>query len=329
MILADKIIDLRKKNGWSQEDLAEKLDVSRQSISKWEGAQSVPDLTRIIQMAELFGVSTDYLLKDELEAIVPVETVGEVEAPGRTVTMEEANAFLTLKERNARTVALGVMFCILSPVLIMLLSEAQELGRIAIAESAATGLGLMALFLLIGGAVALFVTSGLRMGRYEYLEKEPIDTLYGVDGMVRERREQFRPVFSRQLTVGIVLCVVSVLPIFVSLFLFGEAEWPEVVAVAGMLCLIAVGVLLIVRVSIVWSGFQILLEEGDYSREAKADQKAHGNIGKIYWGLVTAVYLAVSFLTMAWDRTWIVWPVAAVAYGAVFGIIKALRRRNG
>ena len=48
MILADKIIELRKKNGWSQEDLAEKLDVSRQSISKWEGAQSIPDMNKIL-----------------------------------------------------------------------------------------------------------------------------------------------------------------------------------------------------------------------------------------------------------------------------------------
>ena len=62
MILADKIVDLRKKNGWSQEELAEKLEVSRQSVSKWEGAQSVPDLNRVLQLSELFGVSTDYLL---------------------------------------------------------------------------------------------------------------------------------------------------------------------------------------------------------------------------------------------------------------------------
>ena len=66
MILADKIIDLRKKNGWSQEELAEQLGVSRQSISKWESAQSVPDMNRILAMSRLFGVSTDYLLKDEL-----------------------------------------------------------------------------------------------------------------------------------------------------------------------------------------------------------------------------------------------------------------------
>lgn len=68
MILADKIIALRKKAGWSQEELAEQLGVSRQAVSKWEGAQSVPDMERILQMSKVFGVTTDYLLKDELEA---------------------------------------------------------------------------------------------------------------------------------------------------------------------------------------------------------------------------------------------------------------------
>ena len=63
MILADKIIENRKKNGWSQEELADKLDVSRQSVSKWEGAQAIPDMKKILQMAELFGVTTDYLFK--------------------------------------------------------------------------------------------------------------------------------------------------------------------------------------------------------------------------------------------------------------------------
>lgn len=67
MILADKIIRLRKKNGWSQEELAERLKVSRQSVSKWEGAQSVPDLDKILQLSKIFGVSIDYLLKEEFE----------------------------------------------------------------------------------------------------------------------------------------------------------------------------------------------------------------------------------------------------------------------
>ena len=60
MILADKITEERKKNGLSQEELADKLGVSGQAVSKWDSAGSVPDLQRIIQLAELFGVSTDY-----------------------------------------------------------------------------------------------------------------------------------------------------------------------------------------------------------------------------------------------------------------------------
>lgn len=64
--MADKITALRKKAGWSQEELAEQLGVTRQSVSKWEGAQSVPDMDKVVQMSRLFGVTTDFLLKDEL-----------------------------------------------------------------------------------------------------------------------------------------------------------------------------------------------------------------------------------------------------------------------
>ena len=67
MILSEKIIMLRKKYGWSQEELAERLDISRQSVSKWESGASIPDLERIVGMSQLFGVTTDYLLKDEME----------------------------------------------------------------------------------------------------------------------------------------------------------------------------------------------------------------------------------------------------------------------
>ena len=62
MILGEKIAVLRKQNGWSQEDLAEQLQISRQSVSKWESGASIPDLDRIVKLSALFGVSTDYLL---------------------------------------------------------------------------------------------------------------------------------------------------------------------------------------------------------------------------------------------------------------------------
>ena len=326
MILADKIIDLRKKNGWSQEELAELLDVSRQSVSKWEGAQSVPDMTRIIRMSEIFGVTTDYLLKDDAELAVVPES--DSVSSARTVGMEEANAFLAAKELNSRRIALGVLLCILSPIALILLGGAQDLGLIPLTEMQAGGIGLVTLFILIGSAVALFVTSGLRTNRFEYLEKEPIDTLYGVDGMVRERRDRFQSTFTSLLTLGIVLCVVGVLPLFIAMIFCKEDSFAMVASIGAMLALIAVGVMLIVRVSVVWGSYQMLLQEGDYTREAKEDLKRHGNLSGIYWGLVTAGYLAWSFITMRWDRTWIVWPIAAVAYAAIFSIVKAMSKKD-
>ncbi len=72
MNMADRIQYLRKTNGISQEELADKVGVSRQAVSKWESEQSLPDLEKIITMSEYFGVTTDYILKG-IEPVVDKE----------------------------------------------------------------------------------------------------------------------------------------------------------------------------------------------------------------------------------------------------------------
>lgn len=68
MNLSDRIQQLRKQQGISQEGLADQLGVSRQAVSKWESEQSIPDLDKLILLSEYFGVTTDYLLKGIEEA---------------------------------------------------------------------------------------------------------------------------------------------------------------------------------------------------------------------------------------------------------------------
>ncbi|MCR5596399.1 MAG: helix-turn-helix domain-containing protein [Lachnospiraceae bacterium] len=332
MILADKIIELRKKNGWSQEELAEKLDVSRQSISKWESAQSMPDMNKILKLSEIFGVSTDYLLKDEIE-VLAAEDSGNYDTGSyenvRMVSMEEADGFLNFKNIFASRISIGVMMCILSPIMIILLSAGHETGKIAISEGSANGIGFLMLFILIGGAVALFVISGLGNSRYEYLEREAIETAYGVSGMVRDRRERFKNTYTTMLTIGIVMCVISAVPIFIALIVVGENgnDFYYAIAVAFLLIFVAIGSLLIVRVSIIWGSMQMLLEEGGYTRSEKLENKKNEVFAGTYWCLVTAGYLAYSFITNRWDRSWIVWPVAGVLYGALVAVLKAVRSR--
>ena len=65
MKLSDKIIKLRKAKGWSQEDFAEKLNVSRQAVSRWENGTALPDANNILQLSKLFAVSADYLLNED------------------------------------------------------------------------------------------------------------------------------------------------------------------------------------------------------------------------------------------------------------------------
>ena len=96
MTLAEKLLDLRTKNGLSQEDLAEKMEVSRQSVSKWETAQSVPDLDRIIKLADLFGVSVDELVREGERPQPPEPKVVYVEReakPGLTVIQKTGVVF--------------------------------------------------------------------------------------------------------------------------------------------------------------------------------------------------------------------------------------------
>ena len=105
MILADKIILLRKKAGWSQEELANQLGVTRQSVSKWEGAQSVPDMDKVMQMSRLFGVTTDFLLKDELSEEEPAPE-GCVNHSAMQALLEEEDY---TRENKAKSPVIGAV----------------------------------------------------------------------------------------------------------------------------------------------------------------------------------------------------------------------------
>ena len=76
MKLSDKLIMLRKENGWSQEDFAEKLDISRQAVSRWENGTALPDAQNILRISKLFNVTADYLLNDDYEAETDIPPVG-------------------------------------------------------------------------------------------------------------------------------------------------------------------------------------------------------------------------------------------------------------
>lgn len=328
MILADKIMEERKRGGWSQEELAEKLGVSRQSVSKWESAQSVPDLNRILQMAELFGVTTDYLLKDEMESKenqTIVDGATELAGKARSVSMEEASEFLQIQKKNAPLVAWATSLCVMSPIALIVLGGFADEGIFGISENMAGGIGMIALLVLVAIGVAIFIKTSSQVKKFEFLEKANIDTAYGVDGMVREKKNAFAQKYSLGITLGVVLCILSIVPLMASAFLF-DKDYIYVSMVGVLLFMIAIAVNLFVRVGVVQASFDKLLQEGDYTVSKKKSEPVMSRIATIYWLLAVAIYLGWSFLTNAWHITWVVWPIAGVLYGVVVAIVNLVTK---
>ena len=326
MIFADKLIEERKRNGWSQEELADKLEVSRQSVSKWESAQSIPDINRILQLADLFGVSTDYLLKDTQtrpgengEIVESVEGLLDV----RKVSMEETNQYLSFREKFASLVAMAVSLCVLSPVVLIILAGFSEDGVFGVSENLAAGVGVITLLLMVAVAVYNFIRYGMAEQKYDYLEKSAIDTEYGVAGMVREKKNAYQEVYSKGIAIGVILCVLSVIPLLISAFI-SAPDYIVCSMVGVLLTIIAIAVHIFVRVGMIQGSFDRLLEEGDYSVGKKKKSPVIEGVATIFWLLATAIYLGFSFATERWEITWIVWPIAGVLFGVVITITKMI-----
>ena len=327
MIFADKLILLRKKAGWSQEELADQMNVTRQSVSKWEGAQSVPDLEKMIRLSELFGVSTDYLLKDEIEE---AEYIGSSDdTPSlRRVSMEEANAFLSVKARAAKTIAYAAFLCILSPIALLILSAISESTAGVLNENIANGIGMIVLIILVAIAAVMFISSGSKTAPFAYLEKEKFETEYGVSGMVKERKAQYKDLHTKNNIAGTCLCITALIPLFVGTIVDADNDLFLTIMLSISFLVAGIGVICFIRTGIIWASYEKLLQEGEYSKENKEKTSFLSAIYTAYWIIATAVYLGYSLSSNNWGQSWIIWVVAGVIFPAVIAITNVLGKNS-
>lgn len=331
MKLSDKIMYLRKKNGWSQENLAERLNVSRQSVSKWESGASVPDLDKILLLSQIFQVTTDLLLKDEMEIHIedgPSMDDGAYDEPYmederpfvRRVSRQEVESFLDAGKGFATRIAAGVALCIFSPVILIVLLGIGENGIIPLPELLTVGVGLIVLLILVAIAVVIFIVTGLQMREFEYIEKGDFELEKQAVALVYEHRQIYEPKFIVGIAVGVAVCILSVVPVIVAA-IAGAPDMVIMLCTGCLLIFVGVAVFLIVNVSMRRGYFNQLLQEGDYAPENKEANKRVGVLGGIYWPMMTMIYLVYSFVSGNWHISWLIWPVAGVVFAGISTVL--------
>lgn len=279
-------------------------------------------------LSEAFGVSTDYLLRDDIEetqkAEAFVEETVEKAAGGEIIykiSLDEAKEYIKDRRFAAKRIGAGVVLCILSPVILMYLASMAEYGKIGISEDVAGGLGIAALILLVIPAVALFITTGMKMEKYQYIDTEIIELEYGVTGIIKEKKQGDSERYTLGIVIGVSLCIISILPLVV----MGAFGFPDYLLVTGIVLLfliVAAAVYLLIQVCMARETYDRLLQEGEFTVRVKKTKREPEKWATIYWPLVTAVYLGYSLYTFDWGRSWIIWPVAAVfsaVLKAIFG----------
>jgi len=205
----------------------------------------------------------------------------------------------------------------------------SNIGELTERETFMEALGVIGMFLFIAIAVALFVTSGITMNRWEFMKHQHCSLDFATTEYVHDRRNMYRTTHAVLLSVGIIFCVLCAVPAII-MDALPLPDFIDDISGAAVLIIIAIGVFMIVLTSIKMDGFNTLLKLNDsrsmggqyvdYQKQENYSNKTVAAIMSVYWPTISAAYLIWSFLSFDWYMTWIIWPLAAIVHKCIKNI---------
>ncbi|MDE5996090.1 MAG: XRE family transcriptional regulator, partial [Eubacterium sp.] len=127
---------------------------------------------------------------------------------------------------------------------------------------------------------------------------------------------------------GVVFWVRGAVPIIAGANISGDNDIVVMTCLCISIFIVAVGVMLLTRVNTINNAFNMLLQEGDFSKDKKKRNPLVSVVCVTYWLSAVAIFLLWSFLTDKWDLSWIVWPVAGVLFPAVLLVVEHISRKE-
>ncbi len=282
MKFEENLRELRKQNGLSQEELAEKLNVSRQAVSKWENGSGYPELDKLMVLCELFHCTMDDLLKGDVKER---DVVG----------IERYEQYCN---QMSWAMTLGVFMCI-SAVTAGAFMETIFTGKYEI-------ILIMIFFILVTIGVMIFVYYGMQSESFHKKYPNIPQHIY-----TEEEIDAFNKKFQLAIVVGVGMIIIS-LVIHEIIAQFA----PEYIANGVFMAIVSIVVSIFV-----YFGLQKTKYEDTRKDEKNPVSKEDEMVGK-YSGVImliaTIIFLLWGFLLDGWRIAWLVYPVGGILCGIVY-----------
>ena len=272
------------------------------------------------------GVIAGFGSAEEIAAELGVEPGAAAAAEDSVLRLSagEAREYLEQSRRSGAWVGGGVALIIAGLAALVAIADLTGLH----------GVGVFALLVAIAAAVTIFVVNGNRMEKYEEYEKKDVRLDEQTRSEVEQKRAAVMPYHGAKICVGVAIILLAVglmvllgdgmnVNIGIIRIDMGELHDPGLAAFSvgpvWFLLAVAAAVFLFVSSSYQKSAHDVLLGKGDYTRENRKIDRVIGTLAVVYWPLVTAAFLLWSFIGDAWGTSWLIWPVAGIAFGAICG----------
>lgn len=282
--------NIRKLRGMSQEELADKLDVSRQAISKWESGGAYPEMEKLLELAKILNCTTDSLLVDRIK---PAQN-------------DLKMTYDKLMNRFSRWVSFAVGLVLFGVVLLFAL---QDLG------APFNEYGLVVFLIFVTLSVPIFVFRGIELGSFK--EKHPkMGQIYTNDEI-----DAYNQKFMTLIAVAITIILVG-LVVFIGMITSKVFPAESSLPVAAFMLFVTVGAPVLVFAGIRKSKYDIGHYNHENSEKSKQESEIVGRISGVIMLIATAVFMIMGFVWQIWEIAWVVFPVGGILCGIVAVILQ-------
>ena len=285
MNFAENLQNLRKKKNMTQDELAEKLQVSRQAVSKWESGSGYPETEKIISICDIFNCSMDELIKGK-------------------ISLDEKDNYDLIMSKSAKQVAIAVALILLGvSIFLTIASLAPDVEQYSL-------IGICAILLGVSFAVPLFIINGSKIE--EFKKKNPIlNNVY-----TENELEVGKAKYTKFIAIGISIILIGVMIMMLLLGLkFGGEESPLPIAI--LMYFITIGTSIIVYASNMKEKFDIAKYNKENTIEYKEIKNKVGKICGIIMLITTIIFLIWGFTLNMWEINWMVYPIGGILCGII------------